>query len=456
MLDAPAARPALPPRITPPREQLGLWRAFRVAQRNILELVPEAAYREPVIAGGNVAKWKMVQGPEWVEHVLKTRADIYPRSDVTRRVLRPPEGDSLFVAEGGAWRWQRRAMAPGFTPRALDGLASAMTASAEATVARLAAKDGRVSDIHDEMVTATFEIIRDVLLSGRETLDRGEIGAAVTRFIETVGRLSFLDIVNAPDWIPRPNRLFNRGARAMDKAVDAVIRARRARGPSGTPDLLDMLMAAEDPETGRRMSPVEIRNNLVAFIVAGHETTALALTWALWLVAWDPLVQTRARDEAQAVLGDRAATAADVPKLRYVRQVLDEAMRLYPPAGLMARTAKAEDEIAGLPVAPGETVMIPIYAMHRHETLWDAPDAFDPGRFAPEAAAGRHRYAWLPFGAGPRICIGAGFAAMEAVIVFATLLARFRFTLGPGPAPRPEMLITLRPAGGARLKAERL
>ena len=455
MLDAAADR-RLPPRVTPPDRILGIWEAFRVAQRNILEFFPEAAYREPIVEGGRITGWKMVQSPDWVEHVLKTRADIYPRSAVARRVLSPTSGDNLFIVEGRDWRWRRRAMSPSFAPRNLAGLAHVMTASAESTCRRLAAQDGAVVDMHDEMVTATFEVIRDALLSGRETLDRREMGRAVERFIETAGRLSMLDIVNAPDWIPRPHRLWNGGARAMDRAVETIIAERKRRGPCDPPDMLDLLMAASDPETGRGMSDTDVRNDLIGFIVAGHETTALALSWAVWLCAFDPEVQARARDEAQAALGDRAATEADLPRLGYVGQVLDEAMRLYPPGGMLARSPIEEDEIAGRAVKPGETVMIPVYCMHRHRDLWDDPDAFDPDRFAPERAAGRHRFAFLPFGAGPRICIGASFARMEAQIILATLLARFRFSVPKGPWPRPEMLITLRPAGGARLRVHRL
>lgn len=455
MLDQTAA-PELPPRVTPPPAPLGLWRAFRTARRNLLELFPEAAYRDGLIEGGTVAPWKMVTDPDGLEHVFKTRAAIYPRSDTTRRMLRPVEGDSLFIAEGADWRWQRRAMAPGFAQRSLAALAPLMSASAEASAARLAAQDGAVVDLHDEMVAATFDIIQDTLLAGRARLDRREVAEAVTRFIETMGRISFLDIVNAPDWIPRPNRVFARGARRLDDLVDGIVKDRWRAGPQDPPDLLDLLMLSADPETGRRMTPVEVRNNLVAFIVAGHETTALALSWALWLVAYDPAVQARGRDEAQAALGDRPATAEALPRLGYVRQVVEEALRLYPPAGVMARTAKAEDALLGRPVAPGETILAPVWATHRHRALWEDPDAFDPDRFAPERAAGRHRYAFLPFGAGPRICIGAGFAMMEAQIILATLLARFRFSLAPGPAPRPEMLITLRPKGGVRLTVERL
>jgi cytochrome P450 len=450
-----AARPVA---VKAPPRPLGMWGAFRAARRNVLELIPEPAYREPMLASGaGRARWRMVMDPPWVDHVLRARARDYPRSDVTRRLLRPRRGDSLLTADWEDWRWTRRAMTPMFQPRSVTALSPAMTGAAEAMRARLEARAGAVTDVCAEAVAATFDVITQAALSGRERLDRDGIVKGIDQFINTVARVSFLDVLGAPGWIPRPARLFG-GGRKLDQAIDAVLAARRARAaaPGAPPDLLDLLMVAQDPETGRTLSPVEQRNNLLALIVAGHETTALALSWALYLLAFDPVVQDRARAEAQDALGGRAATAADLPRLPYVAQVIDEALRLYPPAGFMARTAQAEDEIGGVPVRPGETVMIPVYAIHRHRLLWDDPDAFDPGRFAPDAAAGRHRAAFLPFGAGPRICIGMGFATMEATIILATLLAGLRFALPQGWRPVPRMILTLRPAGGMRLTVERV
>lgn len=458
------AEPALPVTVAAPPRPLGLWGTFRTARRNVLELIPEPAYREPILTGGGMigvggARWMMAMAPEWVEHVLKTRARDYPRSDVTRRVLKPREGDSLLTAEWAGWRRQRRAMAPMFQPRNLDAFAPAMTAAAEAMAARLggAADSGEVSDVCAASVAATFDVITQAALSGREAIDRTAVIRGIDRFITVAGRLSLLDVFGAPAWIPRPGKLFA-GGRALDRTIDAIIAARaaRPRNLDAPADLLDLLMGARDAETGRALTPAEQRNNLLALIVAGHETTALTLAWALYLLAFDPAAQLRARDEAQDALGDRAAAAADLPRLPFLRRVIDEALRLYPPAGFLARTAKAEDEIAGRRVRPGDTIMLPVYAMHRHRLLWDAPDAFEPDRFAPEAAAGRHRAAFLPFGAGPRICLGMGFATMEAQIILATLLARFAFALAPGFSPRPRMILTLRPEGGMKLVAQRL
>jgi cytochrome P450 len=446
---------SLPPRIEPPAAPLGTLATWRAARRNLLEVIPRGAYHDAQVWGETPTRWRMVSDPDAIEQLLKVREPDYPKSDAALRLLRPAQGDSLFTAHGAEWRWQRRAVTPVFQPRNLATLSPVMTAAAEAASARLAGAAGGVAEVHTEMVAATFDIICDTALSGRERLDRRRVSAGVTAFIETVGRVSLLDVLGVPDWVPRPNRLSRTESRRMDRMVDTVIAARRRRGPVPVPDLLDLMLGAQDPETGRRHTPAEVRNNLIAFLIAGHETTALALSWSLFLCAFDPAVQVRAAEQAQAVLGDRAATAADCARLPYVRQVLDEAMRLYPPAGLLSRGARRADVMLGRAVAPKETVMVPVWAVHRHRALWDDPDAFDPDRFAPERSKGRHRYAYLPFGAGPRVCIGMGFALMEATIILATLLARLRFETVPGYAPTPRMLVTVRPEPGIVLRVSR-
>tara|TARA_R110000787_G_scaffold178002_2_gene289885 strand:- start:224 stop:832 length:609 start_codon:yes stop_codon:yes gene_type:complete len=200
------------------------------------------------------------------------------------------------------------------------------------------------------------------------------------------------------------------------------------------------------------MSTAELRDNLLTFIVAGHETTALTLAWSMYLMGFDQDVQTRARQEAQSVLQGRAATGDDVENLPFIRMIVDEALRMYPAAGIISRTAQKKDMLCDREVLPGDTVMIPIYALGRNELLWDDPNAFRPERFADRKAI--DRYAYLPFGDGPRICIGASFALQEAVIILATLLSRFNFTPVAGKDPEPVMILTLRPEGGVWLTAE--
>ena len=439
----------LPPRVPLASRPLGIVGSALTARRNVLELIPEIALRQPMVSGRLGIRWHMVMDPDALRRVLKDRVEDYPKSTVTKLLLEPAIGDSLFIAEGAQWRWQRLAAAPAFAARNVEALAPVMTAAAEASAARIAAA-AQPFDAYAEMVAATFDVISDVTFSGDEGFDRDAVHHAINGYIASTARVSVLDVLGAPPWVPRPGRIFSgQGLRETKKLADRAIAERARRGPRVPPDLLDLLRSGVDPETGRSMNASELRDNLLTFIVAGHETTALTLSWALYLCAFDPAVQARAAAEARAA-GPRI-TAAELPRLPYVQQVVQESLRLYPPAAFISRTARHADSLGGRRIEPGDTVMLPIYALHRHHLLWENPDAFDPERFAPGVE--RDRFSFLPFGGGPRICIGASFALQEAAIILATLLARFDFALVPGRVPVPRMILTLRPEGGVWLRA---
>jgi cytochrome P450 len=447
----PVSAGPLPVRVPLATEALGIWGSLAAGRRNVLELIPEIATHAPMISGRTGKRWHMVMDPEALKRVLRDRLENYPKSLVTKLILGPAIGDSLFVAEGAEWHWQRRTAAPVFSHRNVAALGPVMTAAAERACTRLV--PGRAANLFDEMVTATFEVIADVTFSSGEGFDRDAVHRAIEQYIGQTAKVSVLDILGAPGWVPRPHRMVTGAAmRQTKRLADRAIETRRAEGPRLPPDLLDLLLAGEDPESGRKMSTDELRDNLLTFIVAGHETTALTLSWALYLCAFDPGVQAAARDEAQVALGGRAATVADLTALPLTRRIVDEALRLYPPAAFLSRTALGPDTLCGREIRRGDTVMLPIYALHRHRKLWDRPDAFDPARFADPRAVPRFHY--LPFGDGPRVCIGASFALQEAVIILATLLAQFRFSPVPGRDPKPVMILTLRPEGGVWLEVE--
>ena len=442
----------LPARVALVNQPLGLFRSLAMARRNVLSIIPEIAVKQPMVSGKMGKRWHMVMDPTAIREMLLDRVDDYPKSLVTKNLLRPAIGDSLFIAEGAHWRWQRRAVAPAFSHRNMLNLSPIMTAAAQRSADRIVAAGPRAINMLDEMVTATFDVISDVTFSGGDGFDRGAVHRAIDDYIAEAGKLSLFDILGLPDWLPRPGRAMSgRALKNMKRIADGAIDARAERGPSDTPDLLDLLLDGTDPKTKRQMNTAELRDNLLTFIVAGHETTALTLSWALYLMGFDQAVQQKARAEAQTVLQGRAATGADVENLPYIRQIIDETLRLYPPAGVISRTAQRNDTLCGREVRPGDTVMVPIYALGRHQQLWDQPDVFDPDRFKDRKAI--DRYAYLPFGDGPRICIGASFAQQEAVIILATLLSRFRFTPVAGKSPEPVMILTLRPEGGVWLTA---
>ena len=444
--------PPYPARVPLGTTPLGIWGSVKAGRRNVLELIPEVATRTPILSGTTGKRWHMLMDPEALRQVLRDRVDDYPKSMVTKLILEPAIGNSLFVAEGAEWLWQRRTAAPVFSHRNIAALGPVMTSAAERSAARFAKADGRAVDAFDEMVMATFEVISDVTFSAGGSFDRAAVHKAIEDYIGQAAKLSLLDILGAPAWVPRPGRMFAGSAmRQMKAMADRAIEQRRGHG-GAIPDLLDLLLAGEDPKSGRKMTVAELRDNLLTFIVAGHETTALTLSWALYLCAFDPAVQDAARTEAQAALQGRAATTADIAQLPLIRRIVDETLRLYPPAAFLSRTAQKPDTLCGREIRPGDTIVLPIYALHRHHLLWPDPDRFDPDRFSDPKAI--PRFAYLPFGDGPRICIGANFALQESVIILATLLSRFKFSLIPGRAPKPVMILTLRPEGGVWLGVE--
>ena len=446
----------VPPTITPPAKPLGIFASLREVRRNVLAILPGIAFTQPIVSGNTgPARWHMVQGPEGMKRVFLDNVENYPKSEVMIRMLRSAVGSSLFTSEGPQWRWQRRAIAPVFAQRNVAALAPIMTETAERATARLRQNQG-ACEIVREMLSSTFDVICEVALSGREHFDAEAYGAAITRYFLTVGRASLLDFLEVPPWIPRPGEILGRGSvKTMHKMVASAIEARRRQGPGASSDLLDHMFQAQDAETGRKMTPQDILHNMQFFIVAGHETTALALAWSLFLLSHDPAAQKMAHTEAREILGPRAATANDLDAMPYVKSVLEEAMRLYPPVGLLARNVLAPDQIYDREIRPKETVFLNIFSLHRHHLLWRNPDAFDPDNFAPQRLADRQRYQYLPFGAGPRICVGANFAMMQAQIILSTLLARFNFEPS-GPEPKPVMHMTIRPEPGVTLMARPL
>lgn len=445
----------LPVRVPLVTEPWGLFKSLAEARRNVLSIIPDIATRQPMVSGKTGKRWHMVMDPGAIREVLLDRLDDYPKSLVTKNLLKPAIGESLFIAEGAHWRWQRRAAAPVFSHRNVMNLSPIMSAAAERAVARIDAAGPRAVNMLDEMVTTTFDVIGDVTFSGGDTFDRDKVHGAIDDYIAEAGKISLFDVLGFPDWVPRPGRLMSGAAlKEMKSMADSAIEARAQRGNEGVPDLLDLLLEGVDPKTKRQMSTAELRDNLLTFIVAGHETTALTLSWAMYLVGFDPKVQERARAEVQQVLQGRACTGDDVENLPYIRMIIDETLRLYPAAGIISRTAQKNDTLCGREIRPGDTVMIPIYALGRNQLLWEDPDRFDPERFADRKAI--DRYAYLPFGDGPRICIGASFALQEAVIILATLLSRFEFTPVAGKEPKPVMILTLRPEGGVWMTAKPL
>jgi cytochrome P450 len=279
------------------------------------------------------------------------------------------------------------------------------------------------------------------------------VGQAVATLAEDIG-YRFAVPFYPPPRVPTPRNRRQRAAlRALDAAVYGIIAARR-RGETSGDDLLGLLMSVRDEDTGACMSDQQLRDEVITLFVAGHETTAVALTWVWHLLAGHPDAAERVRAELTAVLGDRAPVAVDLSKLPYARMVIDEAMRLYPPAWITNRQAIADDQVCGYHIPAGAILLVSPYVMHRHPAYWERPDAFEPERFAPECSAGRPAYAYFPFGGGPRQCIGKGLALMEAQLILALVAQRFQLRHAPGHQVEPQALLTLRPRGGLPMFVE--
>jgi cytochrome P450 len=302
------------------------------------------------------------------------------------------------------------------------------------------------------MTRVTLDVLERTIFTEGVARDPDALGRAITRYFEALGPIDPLDVFGFPDWIPRLGRWRARPAiRFFEETVAQLIDGRRAliaRGGTPPRDILTLLLEAADPETGQGLGDVEVRANIVTFIGAGHETTANALSWSLYLLSQAPDVRERVEREVDAVLGERAPAPDDLARLVFTRAVIDEAVRLYPPVPFMSRAALREDRIGNMRIPKGSLVVAAPWVLHRHRLLWEAPEAFDPDRFLPERRAAIDRFAYLPFGAGPRVCIGASFALQEAVIVLASIVRAARLDLAEGHEVRPLHRVTLRPQGG--------
>lgn len=445
-----------PPHVEPPERLPGVLGTLRDMRGNVLKVLPAAAFREAIVSGRIGSRcWHLVQSPEAMKRVFLEDVENYPKSQVVARMLRNVVGESLVLAEHDDWRWQRQAIAPVFAVRNMHQLAPVMAKSANRTAARLENQEQPV-DITQEMLRATLEVICEVSLSGQHYFDIETYGAALTQFLLSSCRPSLLDFLGMPTWIVRPGEIRGRAAAStMRRMASRAIATRQANDGSAIPDLLDHMLSATDANTGRRMNEAELLHNLQFFIIAGHETTAFTLAWALYLLAQDEDAQAFARAESRTTLGNAPSNACITTEAPFVTKVFQEAMRLYPPVGLLARDVREPKILCGREIGRRDMVFANIYSLHRHERLWAYPNGFCPDHFTPDAVAARHRYQYLPFGGGPRICVGMNFAMMQARIMLTTLLSRF--CLSPtNPVPTPVMHMTIRPEPGVFLICRRV
>ena len=450
--------PPRPPAPLPLNAPLGPIATIRGLRRNPIETWTKAHFELPIVVGPTIlgptilGPTAVVNDPAVIRRVFVDNAANYRKDELQKRLIGRGMRDGLLEADGENWRVQRRTRAPLFTPKTVGSFAHAVNAAAEDFVGRLRrSREGRVVDIQLEMARVTLDVLGRTIFSDGLGKDWDEFTSAISRLLETVGQFDLFDLLDFPDWLPRLTKLGGRSGEVfLDSAVESLIARRKrllGREEASTPrDILTLPLEAQDPQTGAGLSNTEVKANILTFIAAGHETTANALTWSLFLLSLSK--------EWQAILADEANTGLSGPvedytaRLVATKAVIEEAMRLYPPAASMSRQAISPDDLAGKRIRKGTLVIVAQWILHRHRLLWEKPDCFDPRRFLPGSREKIDRFAYLPFGAGPRVCIGASFSIQEAVIILAHIMRSFSFELKKDHVVTPVQRITLRPKGG--------
>jgi unspecific monooxygenase len=453
-MDAVQRNVFIPPRPPLPDRELPLLAFLRAIRTNALTMWTEKAYEEEVLARRFFGRTHMLlNAPDAIHHVLVDNHANYRRSPASIRILRPITGNGLLLSEGDDWRLQRRTIAPALAPRTLPVLARHIVACTNEAIGALAAQTNQPIDL----LAAMQNLALDVAGRSMFSLETRQYGAAMRRLLGEYARNyskpHLLDMVLPPS-VPTlrdfGRRRFQRRWMAL---MHDIMRVRLAEPVAEKPrDLFDLLLAARDPETGKGFSTDQLRDQIATLILAGHETTAVTLFWSLVLLSGAPDEQERVAEEARGldITPDNAMVM--MPRLIRARAVINETLRLYPPAFALAREAIAADRVGSIEIPRGTVLLIAPWVLHRHRRLWRDPDAFDPARFLPPpgsspgaSAPPPARFAYLPFGAGPRVCVGAQFALAEATLVLTMLIREFEVMLDD-PAPLvPVAIVTTQP-----------
>jgi cytochrome P450 len=438
----------------PRKGRMSFLEFVRTMRHNWIATYSEEAFERDILV--RKLLWRrsfLVNDPAGIKRVLLDNVANYPKTSVTRRLLEPGMGKGLITAEGETWRHHRRIMAPAFDHRSIVSYSPIMTQVAEELMAKWhKLPEGTTIDVAEAMMQATFTIISRTMFSS----DSAHIADVVRRGVERYQaevRPTLADFLGLPQWLSHRGKM-RASAHALsefDIAINRLIETRIQNHDASPNDLLNRLLAERDKETSGRLSIQEVRDEVITTFIAGHETTAQALTWVWYLLSQHPAEEAKLHAEIKTVLNGRLPRHEDLAKLTYTRMIIEEAMRLYPPAHTISRTPLVDDEICNLRIPKGTVVLISPWVLHRHRRLWERPDAFEPTRFAPERAATRPRFSYLPFGAGPRVCLGVAFAMAETMLMLAAIAQRFSLRLAPGHKVEPQGLITLRARYGLKM-----
>ena len=388
--------------------------------------------------------------PDYIKHVLHDQHRNYDKQSPLMNAFKPFFGNGLFTNNGESWLHQRRLMQPAFHHKRLAHFGTVMTDATLAMLQRWQKAGSQPLDIPLEMKLLTLRVAGLTLFNLDLSNDADIVGRTFNKLIPPLTKYAMVPF--PPLWVPTPgNRHLQAELKTLDQLVYTMISERRKQLSDAvmeTGDLLSVLLLTRDEETGEGMSDLQVRDEVMTLLLGGHETTASTLVWTWYLLAEHPEVEQRLHEEVDHVLNGQLPTVERLGDLPYTRNVLQEAMRLYPAAYFIIRHAIAEDEIGGYPVQANGLIFLMAHVIHRHPAFWEEPERFDPDRFTPERSANRPRYAYIPFGGGPRLCIGNGLAMMEAQLVLATVAQRYSLRVVPGHPVEPEVLLTPRPRHG--------
>ncbi len=434
------------PAVSAPRASPGSFRLARLLSTDVLASFPEAAYEQDSLTQDLFGKKRILLAkPSAIRHVMLDNYTNYCRPPASQRTLRPLLGDGVLISEGESWRHQRRTLAPLFAPRVIPMLGEMVLASALAWVGELEKRAGQSLDMLHEVGQLALEIAGRTMFS----IDTGEDGrilrGRLDRFTFGLAQPRTLDFL-LPLWLPSPYDIARRRFHTNMTRVVARIMDRRLAQPAGSHarDLMELMAAARDPETGAGFSRAQLLDEVTTMLVGGHETTAHGLFWTLYLLASAPREQERVAAEAGAVEFAPGTVEQALKDLVFARAVASESLRLYPPGAVINRWALNDDCADGIDIPRGALVVVSPWLMHHHKRYWNEPYTFDPTRFLPDAAA-PERFTYIPFGAGPRGCMGGGLAMAELMLVTAALLRRFRVELNDRHEPKPISVIVTRP-----------
>lgn len=436
----------------PPPPGPGIWGSLAGYRRN-----PATYFTELAARHGDVLRWRglmdvyMVNDPDHVRHVLTQAWPRFTKDDIDYRVLRVTMGDGLVTNDGPSWARQRRLMQPMFHNRVVNAFDTSINAATGALAARWLARGGAPFMLDRDLSRLTFQVVGNTLF-GADIEAHAEEVADMLDFMN-VNPKTLRGLLTLVPWIGTPgNRRFSRHLARLDDIVHGLIAARGASGEERG-DLLGLLLAARDEDSGAGLPARQVRDEIVTLLLAGHETSATALGWTFHLLAQHPDIEAQLVDELARELRGRPALAGDLARLPYLKQVVQESMRLYPPVWGISRAVTDDVDFGGWRIPAGAYLAILPYALHRHPAHWEEPARFDPSRFSPQRSQGRHSYCYLPFAAGPRACIGAGMAMLEIQLVLARLLQQFRVRMVPGHPVVPRASVTYRPRFGLRATA---